>query len=116
MHLKLSDRTTGIIGAAELEALGPPATWSTPRAARSSTRLPWSPRCTRAPSPAPALDVFDVEPLPAGHPLLSAPNTLLTPHIGYVSKVAYAAFYGHVVEDIAAWLDGSPIRVVEPAD
>ena len=59
-----------------------------------------------------ALDVFDIEPLPPGHPLLGAPNTLLTPHIGYVSKVAYAAFYGDVVEDIAAWLDGAPIRIV----
>jgi phosphoglycerate dehydrogenase-like enzyme len=60
-----------------------------------------------------ALDVYDVEPLPPGHPYLTAPNMVLTPHIGYVSQVAYAAFYAEAVEDIAAWLDGAPIRLVE---
>ena len=59
-----------------------------------------------------ALDVFDVEPLPAGHPLRTMPNTVLTPHIGYVSRETYAVFYGEAVQNIAAWLDGSPIRIL----
>jgi phosphoglycerate dehydrogenase-like enzyme len=59
-----------------------------------------------------ALDVFDVEPLPAGHPLRKTPNTVLTPHIGYVSRETYAVFYGEAVQDIAGWLDGSPVRIL----
>jgi len=56
------------------------------------------------------LDVFDVEPLPADHPLRRLPNTVLTPHIGYVSKASYAIFYGQMLEDIEAWLAGTPVR------
>ena len=59
------------------------------------------------------LDVFDTEPLPPDHPLRSAPNTVLTPHIGYVTDASYAVFYGDAVEDIAAWLRGEPIRLID---
>jgi phosphoglycerate dehydrogenase-like enzyme len=59
-----------------------------------------------------ALDVFDVEPLPAEHPLRGTPNTILTPHIGYVTAEDYRLFYGDAVADIAAWRAGSPIRVL----
>lgn len=59
-----------------------------------------------------ALDVYDVEPLEAGHPLLSAPNTVLTPHLGYVTDRNYRAAFGEVIEDIAAWRAGSPIREI----
>jgi phosphoglycerate dehydrogenase-like enzyme len=58
------------------------------------------------------LDVYEVEPLPAGHPLLSAPNTVLTPHLGYVTDTGYQAMYGDAVEDIAAFLAGSPLREI----
>jgi phosphoglycerate dehydrogenase-like enzyme len=58
------------------------------------------------------LDVFDVEPLPREHPLRTAPNTVLTPHIGYVSMGTYEVFYREAVEDIAAFRDGSPVRVL----
>jgi phosphoglycerate dehydrogenase-like enzyme len=61
-----------------------------------------------------ALDVFDEEPLPEGHPLLEAPNLVMTPHLGYVTQENYAVFYGDVVEDITAFLDGAPVRVIEP--
>ena len=59
-----------------------------------------------------ALDVYDVEPLPADHPLRSAPNTVLTPHIGYVSTDNYRGFYAGAVEDILAYRAGEPIRVL----
>ncbi len=113
VHLKLSERTAGLVGAAELAALGPRGylvnTSRGPIVDESALVA-----ALHAGTIAGAgLDVYDVEPLPAGHPLLTAPNTVLTPHIGYVSTVAYSAFYGDVVEDIAAWLDGSPIRQVE---
>jgi phosphoglycerate dehydrogenase-like enzyme len=58
------------------------------------------------------LDVFDQEPLPVDHPLRRAPRTVLTPHVGYVTHEIYATFYGQTVEDVAAWLAGSPVRVI----
>ena len=113
VHLKLSERTTGIIGAAELEALGPRGYLVNTSRGPIVDEAALVAALHAGTIAGAGLDVYDVEPLPAGHPLLSAPNTVLTPHIGYVSTVAYAAFYGDVVEDIAAWLDGSPIRLVE---
>ena len=59
-----------------------------------------------------AIDVYDVEPLPADHPLRSAPRSVLTPHIGYVVREGYQLFYGDAVEDIAAWRAGAPLRVL----
>jgi phosphoglycerate dehydrogenase-like enzyme len=58
------------------------------------------------------LDVFDEEPLPVDHPLRTAPRTLLTPHLGYVTRDVYATFFRGVVEDVTAYLDGSPVRTL----
>ena len=58
------------------------------------------------------LDVYDVEPLPVDHVLRTLPNTLLLPHIGYVIEDAYRVMYADAVEDILAWADGSPLRVL----
>jgi phosphoglycerate dehydrogenase-like enzyme len=59
-----------------------------------------------------ALDVYDIEPLPPDHPLRFLDNALLTPHVGYVSQELYEVFYRDAVEDIAAFMAGSPIRVM----
>lgn len=59
-----------------------------------------------------ALDVFDAEPLPADSPLRGLRNTLLTPHIGYVTVENLSLMYRQAVEDIVAWLDGAPVRVL----
>jgi phosphoglycerate dehydrogenase-like enzyme len=59
-----------------------------------------------------AFDVYDREPLPADHPLRRAPNVLLTPHIGYVTEENYRSSYPQIVENVAAFLDGKPIRVI----
>lgn len=60
------------------------------------------------------LDVFDIEPLPAGHPFLTLENTLLTPHIGFVSEENYKAFYGNALDNIKAYLAGEPINMINP--
>ena len=61
-----------------------------------------------------ALDVYDREPLAADDPIRSAPNTLLTPHLGFVMAENYAITFSQGVENIIAWLDGKPTRVIEP--
>jgi phosphoglycerate dehydrogenase-like enzyme len=58
------------------------------------------------------LDVFSREPLPADAPILRAPNTVLTPHLGYVTRETYDVYFPHALEDIEAWLAGKPIRVI----
>jgi phosphoglycerate dehydrogenase-like enzyme len=59
-----------------------------------------------------ALDVYDEEPLPADHPLRRLPNTVITPHLGYVTEETYQIFYGQALEDIRAFLAGAPVRVL----
>jgi phosphoglycerate dehydrogenase-like enzyme len=59
-----------------------------------------------------AVDVFADEPLPADHPFRTEPRILATPHIGYVTRPTYDIFYGDAVAGIAAWLEGSPLRVL----
>ena len=60
------------------------------------------------------IDVFDQEPLPLDHPFRRLDNLIATPHLGYVTEESYRVFYGQAVEDIAAWLAGSPVRVLRP--
>ena len=112
VHVQLSSRTAGLIGATELALLGPDGYLvNTSRGPIVDEQALIS--ALRGGVIAGAgLDVFDTEPLPAGHPLRDLPNTVLTPHIGYVTERAYEAFYTGIVEDMVAWLDGSPVRVI----
>jgi len=113
LHLILSHRTRGIVGATEL-ALMKPSAWLI-----NSSRGPLVDEtalieCLSANRIAgAALDVYDEEPLPAGHPFRRLENVLATPHIGYVTEETYRIFYGDSVENLAAWLDGRPIRILE---
>ena len=59
-----------------------------------------------------ALDVYDEEPLPRDHPLRSEPRTLLSPHVAYASDESYREYYEQIVEDIDAWMRGTPLRVL----
>jgi phosphoglycerate dehydrogenase-like enzyme len=58
------------------------------------------------------LDVFDLEPLPATHPFRTLPNVLTTPHLGYLTRNNYAAYFTQVIEDIEAYLAARPIRIL----
>jgi phosphoglycerate dehydrogenase-like enzyme len=112
VHLVLGDTTRGIVGADELRALGPDSYLvNTARAAlvdqvalRQALFEGWIAGA--------GLDVYETEPLPAGHWLRTAPRTLLSPHMGYVSGRSYQVFYGDAAQDIAAYLRGEPIRTL----
>jgi phosphoglycerate dehydrogenase-like enzyme len=112
IHLRLSDRTRGLLGARELALIGPEG-YLVNTSRGPIVQEPALIDALRSGGIAGAgLDVFDVEPLPADHPLRSAPRTVLSPHLGYVSTGTYRTFFADAVEDVAAWLAGSPVRVL----
>jgi phosphoglycerate dehydrogenase-like enzyme len=112
VHYKLSDRSVGLIGARELGLMRPTAflvnTSRGPIVAQDALIA----ALYAGDIAGAALDVYDEEPLPAGHRLRSAPRTVLTPHLGYVTNDGYRIFYGDAVEDIAAFAAGQPIRLL----
>jgi len=111
IHLLLSERTRGLVAEPELALMKPQAYLiNTSRgpivdeaaliAALEDGRIAGA-----------GLDVYDVEPPPADHPLRALPNVTLSPHLGYVTREMLAAFYSDTVEAVAAWLNGTPIRI-----
>ncbi|MFF9210943.1 MULTISPECIES: D-2-hydroxyacid dehydrogenase family protein [unclassified Streptomyces] len=112
VHLALGERTRGLLGAAELALLKPTAYLiNTSRAAIvDQDALLAALREGRIAGA--GVDVFDEEPLPAGHPMRTAPRLLATPHLGYVSRANYRTYYGQAVENIQAYLAGTPVRLL----
>jgi phosphoglycerate dehydrogenase-like enzyme len=114
LHLRLSERSENIVGERELRLLGPEGvlvnTARGPLVNQDALLKALSEGWIRGA----ALDVFDQEPLQAGHPLLTAPNTVLSPHLGYVTRESYRQFYGGAFEDVTAWLAGEPVRTITP--
>ena len=104
VHMKLSERSTGLIGAAELALMKPTAllvnTSRGPLIDEAALVAALQAKRIRAA----ALDVFDTEPLPAGHPLRTLDNVIATPHIGYVADRPYRIFFSDAVAAIAEWL------------
>jgi phosphoglycerate dehydrogenase-like enzyme len=114
LHVVLSERTRGLVGARELALMKPSAYLvNTARGPIVDEQALVSALDSGSIAGA-ALDVFDEEPLPLEHPLRALPNTVVTPHIGYVARDAYEAFYGDALEDVEAFLAGSPIRLLDP--
>jgi phosphoglycerate dehydrogenase-like enzyme len=113
IHLVLSDRSRGLVGAAELAAMKPTAILVNTSRGPIVDEAALLDALRRKEIGCAALDVYDTEPLPADHPLRSLDNTVLTPHVGYVTREVYDVFYGDAVEDIAAFKAGSPLRVME---
>lgn len=112
VHVQLSDRTRGLIGARELDLMkptaffintsrGPVADEKAIEAALKANKIAGA-----------AIDTYDEEPLALDHPFRKLDNIVITPHLGYVTAENYKRFYGQMVEDIRAWLDGKPIRVI----
>jgi len=114
VHLVLSERTRALLGAAELARMRPGAHLvNTSRAAIvDQDALVDALRSGRIAGA--GIDVFDVEPLPADHPFRTLPTVLATPHLGYVTRRNYALFHREVVEDVAAYLAGTPVRTITP--
>lgn len=114
IHLVLSERTRGLVGAAELALMkphaylintsrGPIVDEASLMAALESGRIAGA-----------GLDVYDTEPLPKDHRLRLLPNVTLSPHLGYVTREMLGAFYSDTAESVLAWLDGEPIRIANP--
>jgi phosphoglycerate dehydrogenase-like enzyme len=112
IHTRLSDRTRGLVGARELELMKSTALLVNTSRGPIVDEKALLAALKRGAIAGAALDVYDKEPLPADHPLREAPRTLLTPHLGYVSTGTYEVFYREAVEDIAAYLRGEPLRVL----
>jgi phosphoglycerate dehydrogenase-like enzyme len=107
LHLVLSERTRGVVGAAELAMMKPTAYLVNTSRGPLVDQAALVDALREGQIAGAGIDVYDVEPLPAGHPLLGAPNTVLTPHIGYVTRATYEVWWRHVVEDIRAWADST---------
>lgn len=112
IHLALSDRTRGLIGAADLAKMKKSAILvNTSRGPIVDEAALIAALKNRTIAHA-GLDVYDKEPLPADHPLTKLDNVTLIPHLGYVVEDAYRHFYEGTIVDIEAWLDGKPINVL----
>ncbi|HUV32461.1 MAG TPA: D-2-hydroxyacid dehydrogenase family protein [Devosiaceae bacterium] len=112
IHYKLSDRSRGLVGAAELALMKPTAYLvNTSRGPIVDTDALIA-TLTAGRIAGAGVDVYDAEPLAADHPIRSCPRTLLTPHLGYVTDGCYRAFYVQIVESIESWLAGKPVRVL----
>ncbi len=113
VHLVLSPRTRGLIGAMDLARMKPGAILiNTSRGPIvDQTALIEALQARRIVA---ALDVYDREPLPPDSPLRKTPNTILTPHLGYGVQETWREFYGQSVENALAFLKGQPMRVINP--
>ena len=114
VHVRLSERSRRIVGEDELRLLGPRGVLVNTARGPLVDEAALLRGLNEGWLGGAALDVYDVEPLPADHPLLTAPRAVLTPHLGYVTAESYEQFYGGAFEDVQAWLQGSPVRVLTP--
>ena len=113
IHLVLSDRSRGLVGAKELGLMKKSAYLiNTSRGPIVDEKALIAVLQSKSIAGA-GLDVFDIEPLPLDHPFRKMDNVVITPHLGYVSEQNYRKYFPDIVEDIRAWLDGKPVRVIE---
>ena len=113
IHVVLSQRTRGLVGANELALMKPSAYIINTSRGPIIDEVALLATLRDKKIAGAGLDVFDVEPLPIDHPLRKMDNVVLTPHLGYVALQNYRAYFAGVVDDIRAFLDGKPVRVLE---
>jgi len=109
LHLVLSDRSRGVVGAAELGRMKKTAVIVNTSRGPLIDQAALIAALNAGTIAGAGLDVYDIEPLPADHPILAAPNTVLTPHLGYSTEENYRAYYASAVEAIEAYLAGKPV-------
>ncbi len=114
IHLVLGERTRGLIGARELGLMKRSAYLINTSRGPIVDEAALIRALGDGTIAGAGLDVFDEEPLPLDHAFRRLPNIVITPHLGYVTSETYRIFYGHAVEDIKAYLDGKPVRVLKP--
>ncbi len=114
IHIVLSERSRDTIAAADLALMKPTAYLVNTSRGPIVNQAALLEALRTGRIAGAGLDVFEEEPLPRDHPLLAAPNTLLTPHLGYVTEQNYRAYFTGAVEAIEAYLAGSPIREIKP--
>jgi phosphoglycerate dehydrogenase-like enzyme len=114
IHLVLGERTRGLIGARELGLMKRSAYLINTSRGPIVDEAALIRALGDGTIAGAGLDVFDEEPLPLDHAFRRLPNIVITPHLGYVTSETYRIFYGHAVEDIKAYLDGEPVRVLKP--
>jgi D-3-phosphoglycerate dehydrogenase len=114
IHLVLSDRTRGLIGRAEFARMKKGAILVNTSRGPIVDEQALIDSLKSGHLAAAGLDVYDIEPLPPKHPLTTLDNVVLTPHLGYVADAIFRVFYRDALDDLLAWLDGKPIRVINP--
>jgi phosphoglycerate dehydrogenase-like enzyme len=114
LHVPLSAGTRALIGANELAAMKPTAFLVNTSRGPIVDETALVDALRNDTIAGAGLDVYDTEPLPADHPLTRAPNAVLLPHLGFVSRENMAVLYQDSADNIAAWLDGAPIRLLSP--
>jgi phosphoglycerate dehydrogenase-like enzyme len=112
IHVRLSERTRGLVGARELALMKPQAYLINTARGPIVSQDALIDALRRRQIAGAGVDVFDVEPLPADHPFRALDNLIATSHIGYVTKGSYEHYYGESVENIRAWIKGKPIRTL----
>jgi len=114
IHLQLSDRNRGLVGAHELSLMKPTAylvnTSRGPIVANTALLTVLQSRSIAGAG----IDVYEEEPLPPGNPFRDLDNVVLTPHLGFVTRETHEVFYRDAVEDIKAYLQGQPVRLLNP--
>ena len=112
IHLLLSQRTRGMVGARELGLMKPSAVLVNTSRGPIVDEAALIEALRNGTIAGAGLDVYDTEPLPRGHPLRSLDNAVLTPHLGYVTADTFAVMYPQTLECVQAWLAGNPVRVI----
>ncbi len=112
VHLVLSERTQGIVGAADFAAMKPTGLFVNTSRAGLVDEAALMAALREGRIGGAGIDVFPVEPLPVDSPWRDLPNTVLTPHLGYVTRQNYAVFYRDALDDILAWQAGAPVRLL----